>query len=241
MVELAMFPLGTVLLPGGVLPLHVFEPRYRTLVRDCLAQDDPEFGVVLIERGPEAGGDDQRFGIATVAEIRELGALGDDIAVIARGGRRVEVVEWLEDDPHPVAVVRDLPELEWDERLRSLRDQAEFVVRRAVLRASEFVELPWAADAELSDDPVASSWQLAGIAPIGPLDQLALLRSTNLAQLLARLMELTIESGETIAAAFAVDDLDAELAAFRGEEEPGEGPAGEGPAGEEPDGSGDDR
>ena len=42
-----MFPLGTVLLPGAVLPLHVFEPRYRQLVIDCLADDtgDPEFGV----------------------------------------------------------------------------------------------------------------------------------------------------------------------------------------------------
>jgi hypothetical protein len=86
-------------------------------------------------------------------------------------------------------------------------------VRRAVSRASEFVELPWSGDAELSDDPVESSWQLAGIAPIGALDQLALLRSTSLRQLLSRLVEVTLESEETIAAAFVDPDLDAELAA----------------------------
>ncbi|MCU1361709.1 MAG: Lon protease 2, partial [Ilumatobacteraceae bacterium] len=40
-----MFPLGGVLLPGAVLPLHVFEPRYRTMVRDCLDAADHEFGV----------------------------------------------------------------------------------------------------------------------------------------------------------------------------------------------------
>ena len=59
MAVLPMFPLGTVLLPGAVLPLHVFEPRYRQLVQDCLA-GEPEFGVVLIERGSEVGGGDQR-------------------------------------------------------------------------------------------------------------------------------------------------------------------------------------
>ncbi|WP_448810615.1 LON peptidase substrate-binding domain-containing protein [Agromyces bauzanensis] len=224
MAELPMFPLGSVLFPHMPLALRVFEPRYRVMLTRVLASDVAEFGVVLIERGHEAGGDDQRFGIATVAEIRELGTLDEDIAVIARGGRRVEVIEWREDDPHPVAVVRDLPELEWDERLRPLRDQAELVVRRAVSRATEFVELQWTADAEISDDPVESSWQLAGMAPLGPLDQLTLLRSTSLAQLLARLMESTIEAGEVIAAAFVDHDLDAELAATvaeLGEEEEG--------------------
>ena len=56
---MAMFPLGSVLLPGGVLALHVFEPRYRDMVRACLACDGPvEFGQVLITRGREVGGGD---------------------------------------------------------------------------------------------------------------------------------------------------------------------------------------
>ncbi|MCX6492367.1 MAG: LON peptidase substrate-binding domain-containing protein, partial [Rhodococcus sp.] len=46
-----MFPLGSVLLPGERLPLHIFEPRYQALVQDCLKMDDPRFGVVLIARG----------------------------------------------------------------------------------------------------------------------------------------------------------------------------------------------
>jgi hypothetical protein len=56
------------------------------------------------------------------------------------------------------------------------------------------------------------------MAPIGQLDQLALLRSTSLRQLLTKLMEFTIDSGETIAAAFVDDELDAELAATIDEE-----------------------
>ena len=208
-----MFPLGSVLFPHMPLALRVFEQRYRVMLARVLADDDAEFGVVLIERGREAGGGEQRFAIGTIARIQELGALDEDIALVARGGRRIEVVQWLEDDPHPMAVVRDLPELEWEESLRPMRDQAELIVRRAVTRASEFVELPWSGDAELSDDPVESSWQLAGIAPIGALDQLALLRSTSQRQLLSRLVEVTLESEETIAAAFLDPDLDAELAA----------------------------
>lgn len=217
-----MFPLGSVLFPHMPLALRVFEPRYRVMIARMLAEDTPEFGVVLIERGREAGGGELRFGIGTVARIQELGALDDDIALIARGGRRVEVVRWLDDDPHPIAVVRDLPELEWDDSLVALHERAESVVRRAVARASEFVELPWDADAELSDDPVESSWQLAGIAPIGALDQLALLRSTSLRELLSRLMDVTIDAGETIVAAFGSDDLDAEFRAAIDDEQRGD-------------------
>ena len=59
LLPLPMFPLGCVLFPHAHLPLHVFEPRYRTLTRDCL-RTDREFGVVLIERGSEVGGGDSR-------------------------------------------------------------------------------------------------------------------------------------------------------------------------------------
>ena len=65
-----MFPLGTVLLPGSHLALHVFEPRYRELVRVCL-EGTPEFGVALIERGAEVGGGGARFGVGCVARIVE--------------------------------------------------------------------------------------------------------------------------------------------------------------------------
>ena len=73
-VELPMFPLGTVLFPHGVLPLRVFEPRYRLMIAHCLEQD-ARFGVVLIERGSEVGGGDTRFHVGTVAQIVYLGTL----------------------------------------------------------------------------------------------------------------------------------------------------------------------
>ena len=65
-----MFPLGAVLLPGESLPLQVFEPRYLALVDHCTATPDRmRFGVVLISRGHEVGGRDERTGVGTVARI----------------------------------------------------------------------------------------------------------------------------------------------------------------------------
>ena len=56
-----MFPLSSVLMPYMPLPLRIFESRYLVMLGRLLDDDDPQFGVVLIERGPEAGGGEQRF------------------------------------------------------------------------------------------------------------------------------------------------------------------------------------
>lgn len=233
----AMFPLGSVLFPHMPLALRVFEERYLVMMARVLAEQPAEFGVVLIESGREAAGSEpqRRFGLGTVARVTELGATDGDLAVVALGGRRIEVVEWLADDPHPVAVVRDLPELEWDDSLAALHDRAERVVRRTIARAAEFVDLPWDAEVELSDDPVVSAWQLAGIAPLTPIDQLALLRSTSLRELLEHLVEFTIGAGEVLTTAWNVrDELDEELAAFEPDGDDPDGPEGPGGSTEPP-------
>ncbi|MGH9021739.1 MAG: LON peptidase substrate-binding domain-containing protein, partial [Acidimicrobiia bacterium] len=99
--RIPMFPLGTVLVPFAHLPLHVFEPRYLALARDCLAGDQ-EFGVVLIERGSEVGGGDVRFSIGTVARITQASLLPDGRFLLDTvGTRRVRVDAWLGDDPYP--------------------------------------------------------------------------------------------------------------------------------------------
>ncbi|MCK8608999.1 LON peptidase substrate-binding domain-containing protein [Agromyces sp. C10] len=217
MAPFAMFPLGSVLFPHMPLALRVFEERYLVMMSRVLGARPAEFGVVLIESGREAAGAEaqRRFRHGTVAEVTELGETDGMLAVLARGGRRIEVVEWLDDDPHPAAIVRDVPELEWDPSLAPLLAQAELVVRRTIARASEFVELPWDADVGLSDDPVASAWQLAGIAPLTPLDQVRLLGSRSLRDLLVGLIDLTHGAGEVLTAAWtAEDDLDAELASL---------------------------
>jgi len=95
-----MFPLGTVLVPGMVLPLHVFEPRYRQMVDDCMAADRT-FGVVLIERGSEVGGGDVRTDIGTRAGIVRAEQQPDGRwGLIAVGLRRIRVDRWLPDAPY---------------------------------------------------------------------------------------------------------------------------------------------
>ena len=71
--RLPMLPLSAVLFPHTAMPLHVFEPRYRELMRDCL-EGDRRFGVVLIERGSEVGGGDTRARLGTRGLL--LGAKG---------------------------------------------------------------------------------------------------------------------------------------------------------------------
>ena len=185
-----MFPLGSVLFPKMPLPLRIFEPRYLAMLGSILAEEPSEFGVVLIERGQEVGGGDQRMGIGTIAQIVELDTSAEAVLVVAMGDRRFEVTDWLPDEPFPRAEVNLLPELEWADDLAPLRDRAEGMVRRALARATEWGEGRWPADVELADDPVAAAWQLAAVAPLGPLDQVALLRSTSVDQLLNRVIDL---------------------------------------------------
>ncbi|GIJ49934.1 hypothetical protein Val02_68200 [Virgisporangium aliadipatigenens] len=99
--RLPIFPLGTVLFPGLVLPLHVFEPRYRELVRHLqeLPADDPrEFGVVAIQRGWEvegsgpggltAGGSLTLHEVGCTAEIRQVTEHPDGRFDLVTVGRR---------------------------------------------------------------------------------------------------------------------------------------------------------
>lgn len=206
MPELAMFPLGSVLFPHMPMQLRVFEERYLVMLSQILADEPSEFGVVLIERGQEVGGGEKRFAVGTVAQITQLAAQEGFVVLVAEGERRVEVTEWLDEDPYPRALVRELPVLEWDEGLRPLLDKAEKTVRRALAVASEFTEQPWSADVELSDDPVAAAWQLAGISPIGPLDEVRLLRAASLSGLLEGIIEEADAAAESISTMWAGDD-----------------------------------
>ena len=188
-----MFPLGSVLFPHMPLHLRVFEQRYLIMLANLIKAAHPEFGVVLIERGREVGGGEYRFRTGTLAEVTDLGAQEGFVGLAAVGRTRFEVVDWLTDDPHPRAEVRVLPELVWDQRLEPRRTEAERLVRRTLTAASEFAQT-WPADLELSADPVAAVWQLAGITPVGELDQVRLLRSTSMAELLDRIVEVTSDA-----------------------------------------------
>jgi Lon protease-like protein len=196
-----MFPLGTVLFPGQVLPLHVFELRYRALTRECLA-GDRRFGVVLIERGPEVGGGDVRFGIGTVAEIAEAAELPDGrFALLAVGVTRFRVHTWLPDDPYPQAVVEELPEPADPHRagepILAGLEPAERAVRRALALGAELgLDQGVPGGVPVSDDPTTALWQLCALAPIGPFDRQRLLEAETSADRAALLEQVATEAAE---------------------------------------------
>ena len=178
---LPMFPIGSVLVPHGVLPLHVFEPRYRALVRDCLA-GAREFGVVLIERGSEVGGGDVRFDVGTVARIVDAAEMPDGRWALATvGGSRFRVRAWLPDDPYPRAEVEVLDDRSAGPGDAARANEVGRRLRRLLALAAELgATVP--NELTLSDDPVRAGWEAAAVAPLGALDALAVLATDDPAE-----------------------------------------------------------
>lgn len=177
--------------------MHVFEPRYRQLVHDCLDTPVPEFGVVLIDRGSEVGGGDTRSDVGVVATVLQIAALdGGRFAVVAVGTGRIRVIEWLDDDPYPRAEVED-----WrdghrhvaPERLEATASHA----RRCAGLAVEMGDQSSVPEIELTGDPSSDSFLLAAISPFGPVDRYAVLCAADPLErldLIDRLLD-DVESG----------------------------------------------
>jgi hypothetical protein len=193
--RLPMFPLSAVLFPHASMPLHVFEPRYRELMRDCLA-GDARFGVVLIERGSEVGGGDERSTLGTRGVITKAVELPDGRWVLELEGEALVAVEqWLPDDPYPVAMVRETPQVPGPGDAGPLVGAAGQRVRRArALVAEQGGAPPLSPELALDGggDTDLASWQLCAAAPLSAYDAQRLLAAdgapTRL-QLLAGLME----------------------------------------------------
>lgn len=184
-----MFPLGGVLFPHMSLPLRVFEMRYLELVRTCLDTTN-EFGVVLIERGREVGGGDERYDVGCVAEIvshreRNIGQWHLETL----GTRRVRVARWLPDDPYPRAELEDWPDPPPSDDAAGMVEVTAAVLRRVLAMAAELGASVPAATTELVDDPVMASYELSIMAPLPALDKLALLGSVTVEARLTLLEE----------------------------------------------------
>src|SRR3954447_20097968 len=147
--EIPLFPLHTVLCPGIVLPLHVFEDRYRALTRHCLDTGEP-FGVVLIREGAEVGAPERPLAIAAVGalvEIREAGRYPDgryDLLAAATGRFAIDSVD-AQKEPYLVADVTPLEDEVGDEM------RAERLAAKAIRRFVRYLDLMRARDGESSE------------------------------------------------------------------------------------------
>jgi uncharacterized protein len=206
MVELPMFPLGSVLLPTMVLPLQVFEPRYLELVRHCLADgNEPEFGVAMIERGFEVGGGDTRSHIGTVARIVSVRELGDRLFVETVGTRRVRVVRWLPDNPYPIAEVEDFNDSGDCEKWTPAARATIASLRQLLAVATEAGYDVAASTTTFSDDPLVASYQAATLLPAGPFDHHRLLAADGPTERFALVAEMVRDLREVLDALIAGD------------------------------------
>lgn len=90
-ISIPLFPLNTVLFPGQVLPLHIFEERYRRMIGQCIEKSWP-FGVTLIQEGEEVGGLAKPFEVGTTARVTQVERLDDGrLNIISVGEMRFRI------------------------------------------------------------------------------------------------------------------------------------------------------
>lgn len=172
--RLPMFPLGTVIFPYTAIPLRVFESRYQALL-DRVLDEQRSFGSVLIERGFEVGGGDQRFEVGTRLEVVGVTDLEEGHrAIVVAGTGRIRVDRWLDDDPHPWAEVSDSPDGALLPAPGSI-ETACIKLERVMVLVSELGEDTSGVDLSVSEDAAVASFQLAALTPVTPIDAYRLL------------------------------------------------------------------
>jgi Lon protease-like protein len=175
--QLPMFPVGSVLFPGAVLPLQVFEPRYRAWVAD-VAVGGGRFGVVLINRGSDVGGGDERTNTGSIADLVRNGEAEDGrILIVAVGRERIRVLDWLEDDPYPRAIVEPIPKGEVGDGIFAAIKKTAAARRKLLALAIEMGAYGQNLDLDLPADPDAAVWSLCEAAPVGSFDRQRLIET----------------------------------------------------------------
>lgn len=195
--RLAMFPLQSAAMPGEELPLQIFEPRYAQMVRDCLQDNNPRFGTVLISQGREVGGGEVRCDVGTVAKIVECVDVAGSGRFVLRcqTAERIKVCEWLPDDPYPRAAVQEWPDEPGTPvsagQLEELEDRMMALFER-IAKARDF-PVPDRQEALGSSldfsDAGERLYALASRIPIGPADRYSVLSAPTAYERLAALGE----------------------------------------------------
>lgn len=158
--RLRMFPLNTVLFPGAVLNLHIFEPRYRQLVAECL-EGKEAFGVVLIREGDEAGDPDvQPHFVGTTAEIADVTPLPSGrYYLTSTGGRRFRINEIVSREPYLLCEVEYLDEMQGDPAaIQRLTNEIAVEFREYLNLIVEFSGSP--SEVTIPVDPIRASYAI---------------------------------------------------------------------------------
>lgn len=195
MATVPMFPLERAMLPGEELPLRIFEPRYSALVADCLATDDPAFGVVLIAAGREVGGGDVRSDVGAMAHITEVADFGDGrYRLNCVMAERIRVLEWQPDDPYPRAAIEEWPDQPGEpvtaDDIRDIEDRMVALFERiAGARGAEVNARDIVAGADAAPDAGMWLYALTTRLPMGQADRYSVLAAPTVAERVVALRE----------------------------------------------------
>jgi len=196
-VTIPMFPLSLVLFPGQILPLHIFEIRYRTMVEEII-DEGRKFGVVLIERGSEVGGGETRKNVGTLAEIIDSEKSSDGRwLLITKGMKRIQISKWLEDSPYPRAEISFV-----DDEESIICDREEWLktvnhMRRVLAILAELGDDVSPFSIEISEDPLLGSYEMSSVIPVTPFDSQKLLEADSVKERCNLLKEFLINLEET--------------------------------------------
>lgn len=198
--QIPLFPLQVVLFPGGFLPLHIFEPRYRTMIKFCL-EHESEFGVVLIKEGEETGETAVPCDVGTAVRILHVEHLDDGrMHIVTAGEYRFQILEIQEHLSYLTGRVRMLDDLETEVESvpESLTAQTEELYKAYETLSSRLI-FAWSPPEEQPDDPRELAYQVGIRLRISLKEKQTLLETIPLEQLLTREIEILTDQNRRIA------------------------------------------
>ena len=201
--RLPLFPLNTVLFPNGALPLHVFEERYRLMVKVCL-EGDSMFGIVLIKSGSEVGEPALPHPVGTVARIEDVNRMEDGrMLLMTRGVERFAIVRTIQEKPYIEADVRLLGDEPDDEGVDAEVLDAVRSAAASQVRLAMGLQGGWTRDVKTPEDAEALSYFVGGLLQSEPSVKQSLLEETSAANRLRRELPLLEEQEEKLKALVA--------------------------------------
>lgn len=207
--RLPLFPLSSVLVPGLVLPLHVFEPRYRVLVQALMELPEGaqrQFGVVAIRAGREIGVDGVQalHEVGCTAELREVTPYDDgrfDIVTVGETRFRLRGLDDAAGTPYRTGLVDFLPEVDGDGDVQALAD-------KVTARFGEYREQLGVEVTELPDQPQVVSYLVAAAVVLDLPDRQMLLEEPTTAGRLRAELDLLRRERALIGAFGALPAVD---------------------------------
>ncbi|MDX1459727.1 MAG: LON peptidase substrate-binding domain-containing protein [Xanthomonadales bacterium] len=185
--HIPIFPLQTVLVPGGFLPLKIFEQRYLDMVRDCV-RDESGFGVCLILEGSESGQPAQHARIGTLARIRDWHTLESGLlGITAQGGDRFRIERTtMRDSGLMMADIQVLPE-----QPGTPIPDAQHLLSEIVARFMDKLEANYPGfERSLLEDAGWVGYRLTELLPIRNLERQALLEMDDPLERLQALLRI---------------------------------------------------